>query len=147
MAYEKNNLLYDYGGFPEEMYRITWASNGLPSLAARAAELLNKVRFPFLKNCHSYIPYMIFLKNNIACRPIAQGRGLDHGVFIPFKLMFPDPLPIPLVEISIDRNLDPQHHINIGAALEPLRQDLRRGKEREVIQTQALCWRRTETRE
>lgn len=43
MAYEKNHLLYDYGGFPDEMYRITWQSNGSPSLATRAAELLNKV--------------------------------------------------------------------------------------------------------
>jgi len=63
----------------------------------------------------------VHVKNKVNARTISKGRGLDHGVFIPFKLMFPDPLPIPLVEVSIDHGLDPQYHINIGAALEPLR--------------------------
>lgn len=103
MSYEKNHLYYDYGGMPDELYRLTWESVGSSTVAARVAELLNK--------------------HNIPARTITEGRGLDHGVFIPFKLMFPDPFPVPLVEVSIDRGLDPQHHINIGAALEPLRDE------------------------
>ena len=33
-------------------------------------------------------------------------RGLDHGVFIPMKVAFPD-ADIPVVEMSVDRDLDP----------------------------------------
>jgi len=50
-----------------------------------------------------------------------MGRGLDHGVFVPFKLMFPNPCPIPIVEVSMDGSLDPQKLIELGKALIPLR--------------------------
>src|SRR5687767_5798929 len=33
-------MLYDYYGFPEESYHITWPSPGDPALAARVRELL-----------------------------------------------------------------------------------------------------------
>jgi hypothetical protein len=44
MAYEKNHLFYDYGGFPPEMYKLQWNSVGSAAVANRAAELLNKVK-------------------------------------------------------------------------------------------------------
>ena len=50
-----------------------------------------------------------------------MGRGLDHGVFVPFKLMFPNPCPIPIIEVSMDASLDPQKLIELGKALIPLR--------------------------
>ena len=45
----------------------------------------------------------------------------DHGVFIPFKLMFGEKSPIPIVEVSIDSSLSPEKEWAIGAALAPLR--------------------------
>lgn len=45
------------------------------------------------------------------------------GVFVPFKLMFPDPFPIPLVEVSIDASLNADKLLAIGRALSPLRRE------------------------
>jgi 4,5-DOPA dioxygenase extradiol len=101
MSYERNHLLYDYYNFPEEMYRVKFESKGSSQVASRIVELLKQ--------------------NNILTRTLKQGRGLDHGVFVPFKLMFPNPCPIPIVEVSMDGSLDPQRLIELGRALAPLR--------------------------
>ena len=49
-------------------------------------------------------------------------RGLDHGVFVPLKVAFPDAT-IPVVEMSLDHRLDPAQHLAAGHALAPLRQE------------------------
>jgi aromatic ring-opening dioxygenase catalytic subunit (LigB family) len=50
-------------------------------------------------------------------------RGVDHGVWVPFKIMFPPekPLDIPVVQISTFHGYDLQSQINLGKILEPLR--------------------------
>ncbi|KAJ3032314.1 hypothetical protein HDV00_007689 [Rhizophlyctis rosea] len=103
MDYETNHLLYDYYGFPDEMYKITWESKGSHEVAERVVELLKK--------------------SNIPAKTITQGRGLDHGVFIPFKIMFPSPSPIPIIEVSIPSSLDPSALLALGKALSPLRSE------------------------
>jgi aromatic ring-opening dioxygenase catalytic subunit (LigB family) len=54
-------------------------------------------------------------------KAIKKGRGLDHGVFVPFLHMFPNPCPVPIIEVSMDGSLDPQRLIDLGKALIPLR--------------------------
>jgi len=103
MSYERNHLLYDYYNFPEEMYRVKFESKGSPAVASRIVELLQR--------------------NNIKTRTLRQGRGLDHGVFVPFKLMFPTPCPIPIIEVSMDATLDPERLLELGRALIPLRDE------------------------
>lgn len=50
------------------------------------------------------------------------GPGLDHGVFVPFRLMFgEDFTDIPIVQVSIDSSLSPETNWSIGKALERLR--------------------------
>jgi aromatic ring-opening dioxygenase catalytic subunit (LigB family) len=95
------DLLYDYGGFPEHTYRLTWPAPGSPELAARVRALLDGA--------------------GLASRE-EHRRGLDHGVFIPLKLAFPD-ADVPVVQLSLKAGLDPAAHLALGRALAPLRDE------------------------
>ena len=95
------SLLYDYYGFPDETYQITYPAPGLPALAEQVRGLLEK--------------------DKIAARLDGE-RGLDHGVFIPLKLIYPD-ADIPCVQLSLKKGLDPQVHIEMGRCLAPLREN------------------------
>lgn len=91
-------MFYDYYGFPDEAYDITYPAPGSPELANRIAGLL--------------------LKNNISARLDLQ-RGFDHGLFIPLKLMYPQ-ADIPSLQLSLLRGLNPAAHIALGKALREL---------------------------
>lgn len=88
-------LLYDYYGFPPESYKIQYPAKGHPALAQQV-----------LKN---------LAQHNINATADDQ-RSLDHGVFVPLKLMYPD-ADIPVIQVSLLHNLDPQQHIALGKAL------------------------------
>ena len=94
-------LLYDYYGFPEHTYRLTYAAPGSPALAARVRELLAKAGIASAEE---------------------TDRGLDHGVFVPFKLIYPD-ADVPVVQLSLIAGLDPEAHLAFGRALAPLRDE------------------------
>ena len=94
-------MLFDYYGFPEHTYRLDYPAAGSPALAARVRGLLDHAG-------------------------IASGedpaRGYDHGVFVPFLLMYPD-ADVPVVQLSLQAGLDPAAHLAIGRALAPLRDE------------------------
>ena len=94
-------LLYDYYGFPEHTYRLAYAAPGSPALAARVRELLTEAGIESAKEAH---------------------RGLDHGVFVPFKLIYPG-ADVPIVQLSLQEGLDPGTHLEIGRVLAPLRDE------------------------
>jgi Uncharacterized conserved protein len=94
------DLIYDYYGFPAHTYEITYPVPGVPSLALEASELLRNAGLDARTD---------------------PARGLDHGVFIPLKVMFPD-ADVPIVEMSLDAELDPALHLAAGRALAPLRE-------------------------
>lgn len=98
---DKYSLLYDYYGFPEHTYRLTYPASGSATVAARVSELLAQAGIASAQE---------------------QQRGLDHGVFIPFKLIYPD-ADIPIVQLSLVNDLDPARHLAIGHALAPLRDE------------------------
>ena len=94
-------LLFDYYGFPEHTYQLTYPAPGLPTLAARVRLLLADAGFQAIED---------------------SSRGLDHGVFVPFKVMYPD-ADVPIVQLSLDTSYDPALHLAVGRALHPLRDE------------------------
>ena len=94
-------LLYDYAGFPAHTYRLRYPAGGDPALAQRTQTLLQTSGLP--------------------ARQI-DDRGLDHGVFIPFMLIYPQ-ADVPIVQLSLRSGLDPAEHLRAGRALAPLRDE------------------------
>ena len=94
-------LIFDYGGFPPESYRYTYAARGDPVLAKRAAAMLHTA--------------------GITAR-LDEDRGWDHGVFVPMMLMFPK-ADVPIVCLSLLNDPDPAKHFDLGRALRPLRDE------------------------
>lgn len=99
-AAESHNLLFDYSGFPEHTYQIEWPAKGSPELAGQVRSLLDQAGIESAET---------------------RTRGLDHGVFIPMKVAFPE-ADVPVVQLSLKSGLDPATHLAIGRALAPLRQ-------------------------
>jgi aromatic ring-opening dioxygenase catalytic subunit (LigB family) len=95
------SLLFDYDGFPDYTYRLTWPAPGAPELATRVRELLGAAGMVSAVN---------------------DRRGWDHGVFVPMKVMFPA-ADIPVLQLSMQHGLDPAIHLAIGCALKPLRDE------------------------
>jgi aromatic ring-opening dioxygenase catalytic subunit (LigB family) len=94
-------LIYDYSGFPRHTYELKYKAPGSPTLAQRVRELLAEAGIP--------------------ARLDAE-RGFDHGVFIPFKLIYPN-ADVPIVQLSLRAALDPAAHIRVGEALAKLRNE------------------------
>jgi aromatic ring-opening dioxygenase catalytic subunit (LigB family) len=94
-------LLYDYYGFPESTYQITFPAPGAPDIAARIAALLKAA--------------------GIKCT-YDHARGFDHGVFIPLKVAFPK-ADVPILQVSLLASMNPAEHIRLGQALAPLRDE------------------------
>ncbi len=95
------NLIYDYYGFPKHTYELKYPAPGSPELASRIQKLLTSA--------------------GISSR-LDSKRGFDHGVFIPFKLIFPE-AHLPIVQISLKSGLNPAEHIELGKALSSLRDE------------------------
>jgi 4,5-DOPA dioxygenase extradiol len=89
-------LVYDFGGFAERFYRMTYATPDASALAARVAGAL-----PDGQPVHT------------------SRRGLDHGAWVPLKVMYPlgD---VPVLQMSLPTE-DPDRLLAIGARLRELR--------------------------
>src|SRR5260370_36787021 len=51
---------------------------------------------------------------------VESKRGLDHGVFVPFLLIYPN-ADVPLLQLSLQASLDPALPLALGSALAPPR--------------------------
>ena len=92
-------LIYDYYGFSDEAYEIKYPVDGDTPFASKICNLLQD--------------------HGIKAKLDSQ-QGLDHGVFVPLKIMYPD-ADIPCVQMSLINTLDPEAHIEMGRALSTLR--------------------------
>ena len=91
-------LIYDYFGFPEAAYEITYPAMGATDLAHTMQTLLSQARIKARTD---------------------DRRGFDHGLFVPLKQMYPD-ASIPCLQLSLTADLDPAAHLAAGNALSPL---------------------------
>lgn len=91
-------MLYDYGGFPPEAYQLQYPAPGNPQLAGEIQALLQA--------------------QGLECEQV-QGRGFDHGLFVPLLLLFPE-ADIPCLQLSLLKSLDPAEHLALGKALASL---------------------------
>ncbi len=90
--------IHDFGGFPDELYRLTYPAAGDPGLAGRAEAALDAAGLP---------------------ATVDPDRGLDHGIWVPLMLMWPD-ADIPVVPVAVQPDLGPSHQYALGRALRPL---------------------------
>ncbi|HXF65501.1 MAG TPA: class III extradiol ring-cleavage dioxygenase [Burkholderiales bacterium] len=100
-AAERPGTIHDFYGFPPELYRLRYPAPGAPELARRLAGLLGA--------------------SGLAAE-VAPDRGLDHGAWVPLMLMYPA-ADIPVTQLSIQSRLGPAHHVRLGEALRPLRDE------------------------
>lgn len=97
-AAEHPETIHDFWGFPDPLYQIHYATIGAPTIATDVTDHLRAAGFP---------------------TRIAENRGLDHGAWIPLRIIFPD-ANIPVVPLSIQSHLGAEHHYRLGQALAPL---------------------------
>lgn len=90
-------LTYDFWGFPQRFYDVTYAAPGAPELAAAVEALM-----PDGETVHR-----------------DDGRRLDHGAYVPLTVMYPG-ADIPVLQISMP-TLDPVRLLHLGERLRPLR--------------------------
>jgi len=91
-------LTYDFWGFPQRYYEVTYDAPPAPTLAADVTRLLQAPGRPVHHD---------------------QSRGLDHGAYIPLVEMFPE-ADVPVLQMSMP-TLDPQRLFDIGRTIAPLR--------------------------
>lgn len=93
-------LVYDFWGFPERYYSVTYPAPGAPELAASVRKLLAGPGTPVHED---------------------PERGLDHGAYVPLVEMYPD-ADVPVLQISMP-SLDPRVLMDVGRRLAPLRDE------------------------
>lgn len=91
-------LVYDFGGFAQKYYEMTYETPDASALAARIAAMM-----PDHEPLHQ------------------SNRGLDHGAWVPMKIMFPN-ADIPILQMSMPTS-DPGKLIELGRRLRPLRDE------------------------
>jgi 4,5-DOPA dioxygenase extradiol len=92
-------LVYDFGGFAPRYYQMTYETPDATALAQRVAAMMP------------------------ASEPVHQhaSRGLDHGAWVPLKIMYPDG-DVPVLQMSLPTS-DPTRLLELGKRLRPLRDE------------------------
>lgn len=92
-------LVYDFGGFAPVYYQMTYPTPDAANLAARVASLM-----PRREPVHQH-----------------TSRGLDHGAWVPLKVMYPL-ADVPVLQMSMPTH-NPQKLFELGQRLRPLRDE------------------------
>ncbi|WP_339220209.1 class III extradiol ring-cleavage dioxygenase [Paenibacillus sp. FSL H8-0332] len=94
------DTIYDFGGFQDELYQMTYPAHGDPALVEQIQKLLTAGGVKNVRN---------------------EQRGLDHGAWAVLKLLYPE-TDIPVVAMSVNRDLPNAQQYEIGKSLAALRE-------------------------
>ncbi|GLB59588.1 dioxygenase family protein [Cytobacillus sp. NCCP-133] len=92
--------IYDFGGFPEELYQIEYPAKGSVKVTHEIADLFTEQEIPF---------------------EIDEKRGLDHGAWVVLRMLYPQ-ADIPVISMSVNPRLAPEEQYKIGKSLVALRE-------------------------
>ncbi len=92
--------VHDFYGFPPALYDIRYPATGCPEGAREVAQALGDAGLPAGE---------------------APDRGLDHGAWIPLRLMYPD-ADVPVIPLSLQSHEGVRGAYRLGEALAPLRE-------------------------
>lgn len=95
------NMIYDFYGFPRELYDIKYPAKGSVEIASKLQAML---------------------QNNKIESKLDIKRGLDHGSWVMLKMMYPE-ANIPVVQVSVNPNLAMEKQYKIGEAIKSLGKD------------------------
>ena len=98
-AMDKPRTIYDFYGFPPEMYEMRYDAPGAPDLAEQVRRIIK----------------------NTEIKPDLDW-GLDHGTWSVLKRMFPQ-ADVPVIQMSLDANIEAQKHYDISRQLKELREE------------------------
>jgi len=98
-AMEKPKTIYDFYGFPKELYEVSYPAPGSPDLVQTVRKVIKLTEVQ---------PDMTW--------------GLDHGTWSVLHRMFPK-ADVPVVQMSLDRSKGPLHHYQLGQQLKELREE------------------------
>jgi 4,5-DOPA dioxygenase extradiol len=93
--------IHDFGGFPADLFAIEYPAPGAPEVAERVADALQAAGYQVKRS---------------------PTRGLDHGAWVPLRLMYPD-ADIPAFQVSVLNGASPAAHERLGHALSALRDE------------------------
>lgn len=96
-----HETIYDFYGFPDELYNIRYPATGSTALSGKLAKY--------------------FSDQGIDVK-LDTGRGLDHGAWVVLHLMYPEG-DIPVVQVSINPHLSPEEQYRIGQIVSRLRDE------------------------
>lgn len=96
---EKPKQIYDFSGFPEELYNIKYEPNGGLEYAEKVYKILEEDGYK-----------------------LTEEWGLDHGTWGVLKFLFPN-ADIPTFQVSLNANLSEEEHYKIGRKLAKLREE------------------------
>lgn len=98
LAAPRHEAIYDFGGFPDALYRLRYDAPGAPALAERAQALLAQAGIP--------------------AHRLPEG-GLDHGIWTPLRSIFPQ-ADVPVLPLAYVPSQSPAQQFALGQALAPL---------------------------
>jgi 4,5-DOPA dioxygenase extradiol len=98
-AMEKPRTIYDFYGFPPELYAKTYPAPGSLDLAERLQDLVGE---------------------KMVTKDLSW--GLDHGTWSVLSRMFPK-ADVPVVQLSLDMTKNAQEHYELGKKLQSLRKE------------------------